>query len=265
VLGDRTFDTVVNWVAFHPDDLAGHERLFAGRTSQYVLISTCSVFARPVPLLPITESSARSQPVFGYARDKLECERELERAFDRGFPVTILRPFHTYDRTVVPLLSGWTAVARMRSAEPVIVPGDGTSLWCLTHADDVARAIVPLLGDARTFGESVNVVGGEISTWDQIHAAVATAAGVRDPRLVHVSSEAIGTEIPGWAEVLDADFRHSMVFDTTKLRRLVPDFAPRISLSAGLREVIAHHDAASEPPTVNADLAAAFDRLAGTS
>jgi nucleoside-diphosphate-sugar epimerase len=258
VLGGREYDAVVNWVGYTPADLAGHAELFP--TGQYVFVSTCSVYARPVPLLPITESSPRSQPAFGYARDKLACERLLESWYDKGFPVTIARPFHTYDRTVVPLLAGWTAVARMRAGRPVVVHGDGTSLWCLTHADDVARAMVGLLGNGQAVGESVNVVGGTISTWDQIHRELAVAAGVPDAPLVHRASETIATEIPGWADVLAEDFRHSMLFDTTKLTRLVPGFAPRVSLSAGLREVVAHHDAV--PPAVNVELDAAFDRLA---
>lgn len=263
LLGDERWDAVVNWVAFTPGDLDGHVDHFGERAGQYVLISTCSVFGRPVPLLPITESSPRRQPVFGYARDKIACELAVEEAYrEHGFPVTIVRPFHTYDETTVPLLSGWTAVERMRSGEPVVVHGDGTSVWSLTHSSDFARAFVPLLGEGRAIGESVNVVSGEALTWDQIHLELARAAGVRDPLLVHRSSESIAEEIPGWGEVLEHDFRHSMLFDTTKLRRLVPDFAPRVSFAEGARRIIRHHDADASARGVSAELAAAFDRLA---
>ncbi|MGG7465040.1 NAD-dependent epimerase/dehydratase family protein [Plantibacter sp. YIM 135347] len=256
------YDAVVNWVGFSPQDLDGQRELFQGRTGQYVFISTCSVFGRPVPQLPITESSPRRQPVFTYAKEKIECEDVLEREYrEHGFPVTIVRPFHTYDRTTVPLLSGWTAIERMRRGAGVVVHGDGTSLWSLTHSSDFARAFVPLLGNQHAVGESVNVVSADILTWDQIHLTLAAAAGVHDPRLVHRSSETIAHEVPGWGDVLEHDFRHSMLFDTTKLRTLVPDFAPQVSFSAGAREVVEYHDAHEDRRGVSGELSAAFDRL----
>jgi nucleoside-diphosphate-sugar epimerase len=264
VLDVERYDAVVNWVGFTPAQLDGHPELFADRTGQYVFISTCSVFARPVPSLPITESSPRRQPVFGYARDKLACEDYLTAAYrDDGFPLTIVRPAHTYDRTVVPVLAGWTAIERMRAGKPAVVHGDGTSLWTLMHTGDFARAFVPLLGNGQAAGESVNVVSGDILTWDQIHLTLAAAAGIARPALAHRSSESIAIEWPGWGEVLEHDFRHSMLFDTTKLRRLVPGFAPRISFAAGAREIIEYHDADATRRRVDSNLDAAFDRLTG--
>ncbi|HEX4721790.1 MAG TPA: NAD-dependent epimerase/dehydratase family protein [Pseudonocardiaceae bacterium] len=262
VLGEAHFDAVVNWVGYTPGDVRDHPELFAGRVGQYVFVSTCSVFARPVPNLPITESSPRRQPVFGYGRDKIACELLLEGSYrDTGFPVTIARLFHTYDRTVVPVLAGWTAIERMRAGKPAVVHGDGTSLWSLTHSRDVARAVVPLLGNGHAVGESVNVVSGDILTWDQIHLTLATAAGVRDPVLCHRSSESIAVRWPGWRDVLEHDFRHSMLFDTAKLRSLVPGFAPAVSFSEGARELICHHDTEPSLRTVDADLDRAFDRM----
>lgn len=259
--GER-YDAVVNWVGYTPAQLAGHPELFAGLAWQYVFISTCSVFARPVPSLPVTESSPRRQPVFGYARDKIACEEYLAAAYRAdGFPLTVVRPAHTYDRTIVPLLAGWTAIDRMRSGKPVVVHGDGTSLWTLMHCHDFARAFVPLLGNGHAIGESVNVVSGDILTWDQIHLTLAGAAGVPRPALAHRSSESIAREWPGWADVLEHDFRHSMVFDDTKLRRLVPGFAPLTSFAAGAREIVAYHDADAARRRVDRDLDAAFDRL----
>jgi nucleoside-diphosphate-sugar epimerase len=263
LLDGNEYDTVVNWVGFSPDQLDGHPSLFANRTGQYVFISTCSVYARPVPLLPITESSPRRQPVFAYARDKVACEEYLMEGYrELGLPLTVVRPFHTYDRTVVPLLAGWTAIERMRAGQPVVVHGDGTSLWTLMHASDFACALVPLLGNPHAVGESVNVVSGDILTWDQIHLTLGQAAGVPAPRLVHRASESISRHVPGWTDVLEHDFRHSMLFDASKLRRLVPGFAPLVSFAAGAREVIDYHDADSARRRVNQDLDAAFDRLA---
>ncbi len=262
VVGDEEFDSVVNWVGFTPDDVRAHPELFTGRTGQYVFISTCSVFGRPVPNLPITESSPRRQPVFGYARDKIACELLLEDAHrSGGFPLTIVRPFHTYDRTVIPVLAGWTAIERMRAGRPVVVHGDGTSLWSLTHARDFARAFVALLGLDHAVGESVNVVSGDILTWDQIHLTLAAAAGVRTPVLRHRASESIALHVPGWDEVLEHDFRHSMLFDTSKLRSLVPAFVPEVSFSQGAREVVAHYDAHPELRSVDEKLDRAFDAL----
>jgi nucleoside-diphosphate-sugar epimerase len=262
VIGREEFDAVVNWVGFTPDDVRGHPAFFAGSVGQYVFISTCSVFARPVPKLPITESSPRRQPVFGYPRDKIACELLLEDAYrSADFPLTIVRPFHTYDRTVIPVLADWTAIERMRSGRPVVVHGDGTSLWSLMHSRDFARAFVPLLGPGHAVGESVNVVSGDILTWDQIHLTLAVAAGVRDPVLRHRSSESIAERVPGWGDVLEHDFRHSMLFDTTKLRALVPGFAPAVSFAQGAREVLAHYDANPALQVVDRDLDRAFDAL----
>jgi nucleoside-diphosphate-sugar epimerase len=261
-LGGERYDAVVNWVGYAPAQLDGHPELFAGLAGQYVFISTCSVFARPVPSLPVTESSPRRQPAFGYARDKLAGEEYLAAAYRAsGFPLTIVRPAHTYDRTVIPVLAGWTAIERMRSGKPAVVHGDGTSLWTLMHSADFARAFVPLLGNGQAIGESVNVVSGDILTWDQIHLTLAAAAGVQRPVLAHRSSESIAREWPGWADVLEHDFRHSMLFDNIKLRRLVPGFAPLMSFAAGAREILAYHDADAARRRVDGDLDTAFDRL----
>jgi len=262
LIGGERWDAVVNWVGFTPSDVESHVDLFRDATTQYVFISTCSVFGRPVPTLPITESSPRRQPVFGYARDKVATEVFLEEAYrSDDFPLTIVRPFHTYDSTAIPILSGWTAIERMRAGQGVVVHGDGTSLWSLMHSSDFARAFVPLLGNQHAIGESVNVVSGDILTWDQIHLALAAAAGVRSPRLVHRSSESIATEIPGWGDVLEHDFRHTMLFDTSKLQRLVPDFAPRISLSQGARDIVEHYDTHPDARGYDQELSDAFDRL----
>jgi nucleoside-diphosphate-sugar epimerase len=261
LLGGQEFDAVVNWVGFKPDHLAGDVDLFLGRTGQYVFISTASVFSRPAPQLPITESSPRRNDAWPYPKEKLECEESLERAYrDRYFPVTIVRPSHTYDRTVIPVLAGWTAVDRMRRGLGVVVHGDGTSLWTLMHSSDFARALIPILGNPHTMGESVNVVSGEILTWDQIHLSLAAAAGVT-PTLVHRSSESIETEVPQWGPVLKHDFAHSLLFDTSKLQRFAPGFVPRIPFAAGAREILDWYDAEPDRQTVDEQLSAAFDRL----
>lgn len=264
VLHGREFDSVVNWVGFEPADLTGHVELFEGTIGQYVFVSTCSVFARPAPQLPITESSPRRQPRFAYGRGKIACEDLLTEAYrDERLPLTIVRPFHTYDDTTVPFPASWTTVERMRAGRPVVVHGDGTSLWTLMHSSDLARALVPLLANVHAVGETVNLVSGDVLTWDQIYLTLAEAAGVRRPRLVHRSSEDVARVLPGWADVLQEDFRHSMVFDTTRLRTLVPGYAARTSFSEGARRVVRHHDADAARRTIDRVLWDAYDVLAG--
>lgn len=261
-LGDTEYDVVVNWVGFNPQDVLPDVERFAGQTGQYVFVSTCSVFGRPVPQLPITESSPRRHPVFGYAREKLAAELVLEDAYrEGGLPLTIVRPMHTYDETTMIFPVTWTAIERLRGGDAAVVHGDGTSLWTLTHSSDVARALVPLLGNTHAIGESVNLVSGDILTWDQIHTTLAAAAGVRDPLLVHRSSESIGREVPGWAEVLQEDFRHSILFDTAKLQRLVPGYHPKVSFAEGARRIVAWHEEDAARRAFDDELSAAFDRL----
>jgi nucleoside-diphosphate-sugar epimerase len=255
---DLDYDCVVNWVGYTPADLH-----LDSEPGQYVFISTGSIFARPAPLLPITESTPRSNLAWAYPSGKVACELALEDAHrSRGFPVTIVRPTHVYDDTVIPVLAGWTAIDRMRQGRPVVVHGDGTSLWNLTHSADFARAFVPLLANPHTIGESVNVCSDELLTWDQIHRSLAAAAGVRDPLLVHRASETVEAEVPGWNPVLTHDFGHTVIYDTTKLKRLVPGFTPQIPFARAARNIIDWYDADPSRRTINEKLAAAFDRLA---
>ncbi|TKR24715.1 SDR family oxidoreductase [Cellulomonas hominis] len=260
-LGSREFDSVVDWVAFTPEHVQADVDLFAGRTGQYVFISSASAYQTPPERLPVTESTPLRNPFWQYSRDKIACEDLLVRAYrDSGFPATVIRPSHTYDRTLVPLDGGWTAVERMRQGREVVVHGDGTSLWTLTHHADFARGMVPLLGNPRTLGEAFHITSDDTPTWDQIVRALAAAAGV-EPRIVHVPSDAIAAADPEWGAGLLGDKAHSMVFDTTKLRRLVPDFATTIRFEQGAREIVDWHDADPARRAVDARLDALMDDL----
>ncbi len=260
-LGDREFDSVVDWVAFTPEHVQTDLDLFDGRTGQYVFISSASAYQTPPQRLPVTESTPLRNPFWQYSRDKIACEDLLTRAYrDSGFPATVVRPSHTYDRTLVPLDGGWTAVERMRQGREVVVHGDGTSLWTLTHHEDFARGMVPLLGNPRTLGEAFHITSDDAPTWDQIVRALAAAAGV-EPRIVHVPSDAIAAADPGWGAGLLGDKAHSMVFDTTKLRRLVPEFATTIRFEQGAREIVDWHDADPARRVVDARMDALMDDL----
>ncbi|WP_217614742.1 SDR family oxidoreductase [Cellulomonas sp. GbtcB1] len=260
-LGSREFDSVVDWVAFTPEHVQTDVDLFAGRTGQYVFISSASAYQTPPERLPVTESTPLRNPFWQYSRDKIACEDLLVRAYrDSGFPATVVRPSHTYDRTLVPLDGGWTAMERMRQGREVVVHGDGTSLWTLTHHEDFARGMVPLLGSPRTRGEAFHITSDDALTWDQIVRALAAAAGV-EPRIVHVPSDAIAAADPEWGAGLLGDKAHSMVFDTTKLRRLVPDFATTIRFEQGAREIVDWHDADPARRSVDTRLDAVMDDL----
>lgn len=260
-LGDLEFDAVVDWVAFTPEHIETDLALFTWRTRQYVFISSASAYQKPLGHLPITESTPLHNPFWGYSRDKIACEKRLTRAYrEDGFPVTIVRPSHTYDRTLLPMDGGWTVVDRMRRGKPVIVHGDGTSLWTLTHHRDFAVGFVGLLGRPAVLGEAVQITGDEWLTWNQIFELVAGAAGVK-PQLVHVPSETIAAFAPNWGAGLLGDKPHSVIFDNSKIKRLVPEFRATIPYARGVREVLAWYDADPARQVVDEGLDRLMDEI----
>ena len=188
---------MVDWVAFTPDQVRARTDALRGHVGQYVFISSASAYQTPPARLPITESTPLRNPFWQYSRNKIACEDLLTALYrDEGFPVTIVRPSHTYDRTLVPFDGGWTIVERMRRGQPIVVHGDGTSLWTLTHHRDFARGLVPLLGHPRTLGDAFQITSDDVLTWDQIAHALATAAGT-SAQIVHVPSDAIAAVASG--------------------------------------------------------------------
>ncbi|NLF01744.1 MAG: SDR family oxidoreductase [Anaerolineales bacterium] len=261
-LGDMTFDAVVDWVAFTPEHVETDLDLFRGRTGQYVFISTASAYAKPLPGLPITESTPLRNPFWAYSRAKIVCEERLTRAYrEEGFPVTVVRPSHTYDRTRLPFFGRYTVVDRMRRGLPVIVHGDGSSLWVLTHHEDFAKGFVGLLGNPHALGEAFHITSDELLTWDDIFRTVARAAGADEPRLVHVASEVIASYDAEWGAGLLGDKTHSVVFDTTKIKRLVPDFVCTIPYAEGARQVMEWFDADPARRQVDEVANALFERI----
>jgi nucleoside-diphosphate-sugar epimerase len=256
------FDAVVDWVAFTPEHVRTGIELFRRRTRQYVFISSASAYQTPPARLPVTESTPLRNPFWQYSRDKIACEDLLVGAYrDEGFPATIVRPSHTYDRTSVPFDGGWTVLGRMLAGKPVIVPGDGTSLWTLTHHEDFARAFVPLLGHPRTVGEAFHITSDDVLTWDQIVSALAAALGVT-ASVVHVPSDAIAAADPDWGAGLLGDKAHSMVFDNAKVRGVVPGWRAVIPFEQGAREIAAWHLADPGRQVTDARLDAVMDKLA---
>jgi nucleoside-diphosphate-sugar epimerase len=261
-LGGREFDAVVDWVAFTPGHIRADIATFRGRAGQFVFISSASAYQTPPSRVPVVESTPLRNPYLQYSQDKIACEELLRAAYrDEGFPATIVRPSHTYDKTNVPLHGGWTALARMRLGKPVVVHGDGTSLWTLTHHEDFAQGFVPLLGHPRTLGESFHITSDDVLTWDQITLALAAAAGVRAD-IVHVPSDVIAAADPGWGATLLGDKAHSMVFDNAKLRSVAPGYRAVIPFEQGAREIVAWHDEDSSRQRVDAVVDALSDKLA---
>jgi nucleoside-diphosphate-sugar epimerase len=230
-LGDRHFDAVVNFVSYDADDAHSFVSLLQGRTEQYVYISSASVYGKPVLQVPVVESTPTHNRFLAYARAKLRAEQELQRAYaDEGFPVTIVRPAHTYDDAGPPLPGGWTVVERIARGAEIPVHGDGTSLWTLTHAEDFALGLVGLLGNPRAIGETFHITSDDVYTWDQIYTIIGTALGV-EAKLVHVPSELFPVVAPDWfwSDLLVGDLAHSAVFDNSKIRRFVPSFVPKLT------------------------------------
>jgi len=242
-LGDLTFDAVVNWIAFTPAHVETDLALFRGRTKQYVFISSASAYQKPLSGLPIRESTPLANPFWEYSRNKIACEELLVAAYrSDGFPFTVVRPSHTYDRTMLPFNGGYTVVHRMRQGKPVIVHGDGASLWTLTHHRDFAKGFVPLLGNNHAIAEAIHITSDELLTWNQIFEICADAAGVKNPELIHVPSDLIAAYDPAWGAGLVGDKAHSVIFDNSKLKGLVPGFAATIPFAHGAREVMAWYD-----------------------
>ncbi|MGH3278679.1 MAG: SDR family oxidoreductase [Trebonia sp.] len=256
------FDCVVDFVAFTPGHVRADLDLFRGRTGQYVFISTASAYQTPPARLPVTESTPLRNPYWQYSRDKIACEDLLVAEYrDHGFPATIVRPSHTYDATKTVLSGGWTSLARMLAGKPVIVHGDGTSLWTVTHNADFARAFVPLLGHLRTVGEAFHITSDDVLTWDQIAHALAAALGVI-PRIVHVPSDIIAAHDPEWGAGLLGDKTHSMVFDNAKVKSVAPGWTAVVPFERGAREIAAWHLAQPARQVVDANLDALMDKLA---
>jgi nucleoside-diphosphate-sugar epimerase len=265
VLKDRWFDVVVDWIAFTPGHVEADIELFRDRTGEYVFISSASVYQTPPASLPVTESTPLDNPYWEYARQKIACEERLIQAYrEEKFPITIVRPSHTYDKTRVPVYGRYTMIDRMRKGKKVIVHGDGTSLWTLTHHKDFAKGFVGLIGNYHAIGEAFHITSDEILTWNQIYEILAYAAGV-EAHIVHVPSDILAAFDPEWGANLLGDKAHSMIFDNTKIKRIVPDFVASIPFSQGAREILAWFDADPTRQVVDEEFDSLLDKIITTS
>ncbi|MDR1824146.1 MAG: NAD-dependent epimerase/dehydratase family protein [Bifidobacteriaceae bacterium] len=260
-LEGKRFDVVADFLSFTVEHVANSIGLVKGKTGQYVMISTAAAYKRGARL-PITESTPLVNPWWQYSRDKIACEEyvmNLHRT--EGFPITIVRPSHTYDAGLLPNLGGWTDIARLRAGKPVVVQGDGTSLWTLTHASDFAYCFVSLFGNPQAIGEPFHITGDEVLTWNEIYTELAHAAGVSDPVFAHVTSEGIADEIPDLGPWLLGDRTYCGVFDCSKVRQYATGFAQKVPFWQGARQIIDCFDSHPELQVVNPEWDAAFDRM----
>jgi nucleoside-diphosphate-sugar epimerase len=267
-LAHRTFDSVVEWIAFKPEHIERDLDLFRGRTGQYVFISSASAYQKPPADFLITESTPLANPYWDYSRDKIACEERLMRAYrEEGFPITIVRPSLTYGDTQFPIaVNSWarsyTAVDRMRRGKKVIVPGDGSSLWVITHNTDFAKGLVGLLGHPQAVGQAFHITSDEARTWDQYYQMVAAAAGV-EARIVHIASDFIAACMPDKLGGLIGDKAVSVVFDNSKIKRFVPGYCATVPFARGIRRTMEWHDADPARRQIDEAANAAYDAILG--
>jgi nucleoside-diphosphate-sugar epimerase len=248
VLRSQTFDVVADWLAFTPDDVERDLALFRDRTRQFIFISSASAYQKPPAHYLITEETPLENPFWDYSRNKIDCENLLMREYrERRFPVTIVRPSLTYGPSQIPLCMGswqypYTVIDRMKKGKPVIVPGDGTSLWTVTWNADFAIGFCGLMGMEKAVGEAFHITSDEVLTWNQIYREAGRAAGV-EPEIVHIPSELIAAHDPEMTGSLLGDKSNSAVFDNRKIKSYVPEFSASVPWSEGVKRAIAWHEA----------------------
>jgi nucleoside-diphosphate-sugar epimerase len=244
-LKDMTFDVVADFIAFHTDALKRDVRLFAERTKQYIFISSASAYQKPLSSPFITESTPLYNPFWEYSRNKIACEEYLMEEYRKnGFPVTVVRPSHTYGNFDIPLAvhgknGSYSVIKRMKEGKKVIVHGDGNSLWTLTHNSDFAKAFVGLMGNFHAIGEAVQITSDESLSWNQIYEIIGDALGVK-PKIVHIPSDALAKAHEDYTGGLLGDKAHSVIFDNSKVKKLVPGFTATTRFDQGVRQTLAY-------------------------
>lgn len=261
ILSKHSFDVVVDWISFVPEHLENNLKLFEGKANQFIFISSASAYQTPPQKLPVTEETPLDNPFWEYSRNKIACENYLkENASKYGMRYTIVRPSHTYDKTLLPFDEGYTVVDRMLKGKPVIVLGDGTSIWTLTHHKDFAVGLVGLCANPKAMNEVFQITSDEWLTWNQIYTLVAHAFGV-EPKLVHVPTAIIAKYLPKMADGLLGDKMHSMIFDNSKIKSAVPEFKCSICFEDGVKDIVEWYRTQGATKNIDSETNIAFDRL----
>lgn len=263
-LKDYKWDVVVNWIAFEADDIMRDIELFRNKTKQYIFISSASAYQKPPENYLITELTPLSNPFWKYSQNKIECENILNHSFQsEEFPITIVRPSLTYD-TVIPVpFGGWTEytiIDRIKKGKKIIIHGDGTSLWTLTHSEDFARGFIGLLGNQSAIGNSFHITSDEVLTWNKIYEYVAEAAGVK-ANVIHIPSDFICNIDKSKIGTLLGDKSYSTVFDNAKIKKYVPEFRATIPFKDGIKQTLAWLDANPERKIINNETNRMIDKI----
>jgi nucleoside-diphosphate-sugar epimerase len=266
LLSGRTFDAVADFTVLTPEQAARDISLFNGKTGQFLFISSASVYQKPPVRYPITESTPLRNPFWRYSQNKIACEELFTAAYrSDGFPITIIRPSHTYCERSIPLAvlgakGAWQALQRIRSGKPVIVHGDGLTLWTLTHADDFAKGFCGLLGNPHAIGEAVHITSDEAITWNDVYEAIGAALGTK-PNLVHIPSDFLAAFDPELLGKLLGDKAYCGIFDNTKIKRLVPGFSANIRFVDGVRRSVEYFLSHAEMQVPDPEFDAWCDRV----
>ena len=264
ILKDHKWDSVINWIAFNLNDVERDIELFRNKTRQYIFISSASAYQKPPSHPVITESTPLYNPYWDYSQNKIACEERLNYEYrDKNFPVTIVRPSLTFDTVIPVIMGGWTEytiVERMRKGKEIIVHGDGTSLWVVTHAEDFAKGFVGLIGHQQAIGHSFHITSDEVLTWNQIYEALAEAIGV-EANIVHISSDFIVNYDKSLLGSLLGDKSYSVIFDNTKIKTFVPDYRATIPFNQGIKRTLAWFEAKPERQVINEESNKLIDNI----
>ena len=266
LLAGHRFDAVVDFIAFAANDVERDIRLFKDKTDQFVFISSASAYQKPPQNYLITEETPLENPFWEYSRNKIACEERLMQAYqDDRFPVTIIRPSLTYGVSQTALIGAswlhpYTVIDRIKRGKKVIIPGDGTSLWVMTWNGDFAKGLIGLLGNKKAIGEAFTITSDEVLTWDQIFLEVYRALGAK-PNIVHIPSDFIIAHDPEKLGTLTGDKANSVVFDNSKIKRLVPDFICQVNWAEGLRRSLAWFEEDKSRQTIDDEMNRMWDRI----
>ncbi len=266
LLAGHRFDAVVDFIAFSAHDIERDISLFRDKTDQFVFISSASAYQKPVQNYLITEETPLENPFWEYSRNKIACEDLLMKTYrDNGFPVTIVRPSHTYGPSQIPLCvtnwqHPWTIIDRMKRGQKVIIPGDGTSLWVLTWNTDFAKGLVGLLGEKNAVGEVFQITSDQVLSWNQIYLEAYQALG-QTPNVVYIPSDFIARFDEDAVGSLIGDKSNSVVFDNSKIKKFVPDYHCDVTWADGLRRSLAWFEAHPEFQTIDSESNLIWDKI----
>lgn len=264
-LKDQFFDVVVNWIAFTKEHVERDYHLFKRKTKQYIFISSASAYQKPVMDYPITENTPLENPYWEYSQNKIACEEFLMSVHSNDFNVTIVRPSHTYDDLkLITIIKTWGGeyghLDRLLKGKPIIIPGDGTSLWTITHNTDFAKAFVPLLGEPKSYGEAYHITSDKVYTWDRLNDIIANCLGVI-PNVVHIPTDFILKYLPNMKGDLLGDKTWSAIFDNTKIKTIAKEYVPKVFYEDVAPNAVKHYLNNKDLQNIDQEFEKVYDQI----